>query len=144
MQKLKNENILALKYAKNNANLPHFKTISVNDDVKSIIIDLLDTNHVNEQFFNKLSPIDKRLIRRFVKTTKMGGSVSGLPCCSSSSNTGSDDDFTKRFSILRAEYNAGNDSQLLKTELRQYTLQALQEGSISNRDAMMLMFQLSL
>ena len=48
MQKLKNENILALKYTKNNANLPHFKTISVNDDVKSIIIDLLDTNHVNE------------------------------------------------------------------------------------------------
>jgi hypothetical protein len=138
LNKLKNQNLLSIKYAKNNATLPHFKPVLVNNDVKSIILDLVATHHINEQFFNKLPAIDKRIIQRFIKVTKIFGGAMPLV------ETDDDTDFNKRFQILRSEYNAGNDSEILKKELKQYTLQALQEGAISNRDAMMLLYQLSL
>jgi hypothetical protein len=138
LNKLNNQNLLSIKYAKNNATLPHFKPVLVSNDVKSIILDLVTTHHINEQFFNKLPAIDKRIIQRFMKVTKIFGGAMPLV------ETDDDTDFNKRFQILRSEYNAGNDSEILKKELKQYTLQALQEGAISNRDAMMLLYQLSL
>jgi hypothetical protein len=111
----------------------------VNDDVKSIIIDLVENSHINDQFFKKLNEIDKRIVRRFIKATKLDSKSTlgeGL--------IGNDDEFRKRFEILRGEYNSGNDSQILKNELKQYTIQAYHEGSMSHRDAMMLLYQLSL
>jgi len=132
MEKL-NNNILSIKYTKNNATIPALRPERISNDVKALIKDILDT-HFNHTFFDKLNDTDKRMVKRFVKTAKIPIEI----------NDKDDEEFQKRFEIIKGEIMSGNDNKDLRNEMKMYILQAIKENLISRHDALMLFYQLSL
>ena len=77
---------------------------------------------------------DKRLVKRFAKCVKMSLDL----------DDDLDKEFQKEYEILLGEYQSGNDSPEIKSKLKRFVVQAIQENLIPRHQAMMLLFQLSL
>ena len=54
-----------------------------------------------------------------------------------------DDDFNQKFKILLGQLRAGNDSKILRQELKQYILAGLQSNKLSRSVALDLMVELN-
>ena len=102
-------------------------------DVKELILDTLRGAY-NYKLFLQLSSDDKRVFQRFSKSLKLN------------LNTENQDDemFEKRYQTLLGEYQAGNDSIELKTELKTYILEGLKMNKISRNQFNQVMIQMSL
>jgi len=124
------QNILSVKYAKNNATIPSLRPERITNDVKAVIKDIID-NHFNETLFQKLNETDKRVIKRFIKATKLPLDIN-------------DTDFQKRFEILKGEFESGNNSPELKAQLRPFIIEAMKENLITKNDGLLLLYHLSL
>ena len=70
--------------------------------------------------------VEKRIINRLHHYIKFAG-------FDSSSH---DNIFQERFTILRDEINSGNDSALLKAELKQFIISGIQENKIAKREGL--------
>ena len=125
-KKLLNKNMLSLKYKKNGNTHPKFKTVYISDDLKKAI---LTNNHKME-----LEPREKQILKNL--TLLVGTEEEKTPYKS-------DNEFDKKFKILLGELRAGNDSKILKTELKKYILAGLQENKLSRSVALDLMLELS-
>ena len=127
------ENILCVRYAKTDAQLPQMKVQRVSNGVKENVEDILN-GKFDKRIYNLLNDDDKRLVKRFAKCVKMSLDL--------------DDDldkaFQREYEILLGEYQSGNDSPLIKSKLKRFVVQAIQENLIPRHQAMMLLFQLSL
>jgi hypothetical protein len=126
-------NILCVKYASNDANLPKLKVQSITEKTKELIHDIL-SDKFDERIFKLLTPDDKRAVKRFVKAVKLDIDI----------NDGDEKEFQRQFEICRGEYMSGNNSPALKATLKKYVLEALQEAKIGRNDAYALLFELSL
>jgi hypothetical protein len=134
LKKLKN-NILCVKYAMNDAHIPTVKVQNVSNDVKEMVLDILNKKY-DERLFKKLSEADKRVIKRFVKATKLDDEIVV--------DDELDNDFQRQYEILLGELNSGNTSQLVKDQLKRYVIEGLQENKLPRHQAYLLLYQLSL
>ena len=128
-----NKNSLCVKYV-STGNVK-MKPIDINDNVKHIVLDIL-TNKFNIKMYNMLSESDKKILIHFVDKMKLNDKV---PI----ENT----ELTKMyydFTILRGEYLAGNDNDIVKKQLRKLTLQLMQFQRISATNGKELLYELSL
>ena len=130
-----NGNILCVKYAVNDANIPTVKVQRISNDVKEIISDILN-NKYDDRLFNKLQNDEKRIIKRFVKATKLDNEIS--------IDDDLDKEFQRQYEILLGEYNSGNTSPLIKNELKRFVIEGVNENKIPKHQAYMLLYQLSL
>ena len=69
MNKL-DDNILCVKYASNDSNLPRLKVQQITQKTVELIKDILN-NKYDERIFKILSPDEKRMVRRFIKAVKL-------------------------------------------------------------------------
>ena len=69
MEKL-NKNILSVKYTSCRAIVPSLKPEKISDDVKAVILDILEKKF-NSKLFDKLLTDDQRIISTFVRTLKI-------------------------------------------------------------------------
>lgn len=125
------DNILCVKYAVNDAQIPTMKVQRVSSGVKENVEDILN-GRFDRRIYNLLSADDKRVVKRFAKTVKMDLDLDD------------NEDFQRQYEILLGEYTSGNDSPKLKAQLKKFVLEALQENRIPRNQAMMLLYQLSL
>ena len=116
-------NVLALKYLKNANNVATFKPIQISDSFKEIIENFLyDGEKINEADFNLLSITEKRILKRLYSFLKIDFDFDYS------------DDFQNRFQVMYGSFLAGNDSHLLKRELKEYIKLAVHEAIISERE----------
>ena len=131
--KLLNKNILCIKY--NSTGNIKMKPIDINDDIKAVVMDIM-TDKFNDRLYQKLAKEEQKIIQHFVQEI---GLSEKIPL----KNTELEKLYYD-FTILRGERNAGNDSDIVKRDLRRLTLQLIQFGRIPSSIGRHLLFELSL
>ena len=131
MDKLK-KNILFCKYISSNTTIPKLKTQFIDNDTKDVINDIINEKY-NKKVYAHLSDQNRRIVRNFVKAFKFDVEF----------DDNENDDFTKQFKILIGAYYSGNDSQEIKTKLKQYVRQAIVEDVITMKEGLNLLYELS-
>jgi hypothetical protein len=111
MNKL-NNNVLELRFNKNR-HLTIVKTQVVGNGVKNIINNIINDDSMNEKEYHELTENEKHLIRTILNMLKKSHLIKNK-----------DEDFNKKFQILLGSYNAGNNSEILKNQLKQYIIHA--------------------
>jgi hypothetical protein len=132
LNKLK-DNILCVKYTNNDTFVRNLKNQKITEKTKKIIADII-SEKFNKNEFEKLKPNEKRIVKKFVKNMKMTLDLQDQD----------DDDFERKFEILKGEYESGNSNPEIKKELKKYILVAMEDDKIGNAEGMRMLFHLSL
>ena len=118
LEKLK-KNILNVKYTSCRGSVPNIKIERVSEDVKSVLLDILQDKY-NEKLFDKLLSDDQRIVSNFVRTLK----IKNIDM----------DNFDKKYQheyeVLLGEVNCGNTNEKVKMQLKKYILRGISEGLI--------------
>jgi len=126
-------NILCVKYASNDANVPSVKVQQITEKTKEIVNDIL-SNKFDERIFKLLTADEKRIVKRFIKSVKLDITI----------NDEDEKEFQNQFEIIRGEYMAGNDSPEIKSALKRFVLEAIKENKIPRHEGYSLLYALSL
>jgi len=132
--KLNEKNQLVVKYTKNDGHSHRIKPCIVNNDTKEVLHDIL-INKFDIRLYNKLAELDQRIIKRFVQTLKIDVPIPAEEM---------DKKFQKEFDLYLGEYRAGNDSTELKSKLKKYVVEAINENIIPRHQGMLLIYELSI
>lgn len=128
-----NDNVLCVKYATNDAQLPHVKVERISNKAKEVVKDIINDKY-DHRIFEMLSDGDKRIIKRFCKATKQEIDFQDTM----------DTEFQQRYEVLLGEFENGNNNPELKAELKRFVIEAIQENKIPRHQAYMILYQLSL
>jgi hypothetical protein len=118
------KNILEIRYIKNR-HLTNIKSQLITAGVKQILDEFIQHRTFNDREYNKLTNVDKHLIRTIFHTIKHQHLV-----------TDKEDDFNRQFEILRDEWLAGNNSEIIKRQLRQYIHHAINTKLLSRAEGL--------
>jgi hypothetical protein len=130
LQKLKS-NLLEIKYLKNK-HLSGIKSYHISNGAKRIIEDMTFRKSFRHVEYNKLTPIEKNLVRKV------------MSCFEIYADLDDDDDFQKDFDILKGEIQAGNNSNELKQKMKAYLLHAVQTSRITRHNYQTLCLELGI
>jgi len=127
-----NNNVLEVRYNKNR-HLTNVKTQIVGDGIKKIIQNIINDDTLNEKEYHELTENEKKLIRTILKMLEKSHLIKNK-----------DQEFNEKFQILLGSYNAGNNSEILKNQLRQYIFHAIKLGIIPRNTGNAMLLELSL
>ena len=130
--KLLNNNIISLKYSSTGNPHPKFKETMITDKCKEFVKNLIQNKKPNTEMFNNLSNQEKHLMSRLCQYLNLDETLNY-----------DHNDFNKQFKLLYGEYQAGNDSPLIKKQLKKYILQAIKDGLIPKATAYNMIMELS-
>ena len=136
-QQLKERDILNVKFP-SLGRIPQFKPTPISDVMKEFILELLDTGKVSNRIYEQI-PIEERQL--FEKIATGAGILNALKLKRTISNEDKEDN--DRFTLLKGEYLAGNNSVALLKELRKLVVKFMSQGKISKHDGMNLLIELS-
>ncbi len=88
---------------------------------------------MNEKEYNELTENEKHLIRVILNMLEKSHLIKNK-----------DQELNEKFQILLGSYNAGNNSQILKNQLRQYIIHAKKLNIIPANTANAMLLELSL
>ena len=131
LRKLK-ENILNIKYCKTNAYVPTVKAQHISNDVKEVITDLISDKFDN-RLFEKLPEGDRRLVKRVIKAFSLDINIKDM----------TEDEYRKQFDVVLGQFQAGNNSPLIKNKLKQYVIESMESGFLTRRESWNILFELS-
>lgn len=134
---LKERDILNVKFP-SLGRIPQFKPTPISDVMKEFILELLDTGKVSNRIYEQI-PIEERQL--FEKIATGAGILNSLKLKRTISNEDKEDN--DRFTLLKGEYLAGNNSVALLKELRKLVVKFMSQGKISKHDGMNLLIELS-
>jgi transcription initiation factor IIE alpha subunit len=127
-----NNNVLEVRYNKNR-HLTGIKTQIVGNGVKSILNNIIDNDNMDEKEYHNLTENEKHLIRTVLSMLEKSHLIKNK-----------DETFNQKFQILLGSYNAGNNSEILKNQLRQYIIHAMKLKIISRNTGNAMLLELSL
>jgi len=134
---LKERDILNVKFP-SLGRIPQFKPTPISDVMKEFILELLETGKVSNRIYEQI-PIEERQL--FEKIATGAGILNALKLKRTISNEDKEDN--DRFTLLKGEYLAGNNSVALLKELRKLVVKFMSQGKISKHDGMNLLIELS-
>jgi hypothetical protein len=137
MPQLKERDILNVKFP-SLGRIPQFKPTPISDVMKEFVLELLDTGKVSNRIYEQI-PIEERQL--FEKIATGAGILNALKLKRTISNEDKEDN--DRFTLLKGEYLAGNNSVALLKELRKLVVKFMSQGKISKQDGMNLLIELS-
>jgi len=120
MKKL-NNNVLEIRYSSNRHLIP-IKSQYISSNVKACIMDAMKKHTIDPQIFQKLTSVEKNLIRSLLKYFDIDDELDN------------DEAFNKRFEVIRGEILAGNNNIALKKEAKEYLLHAMNTSKISRQN----------
>ena len=123
-----NYNVLEIRYNKNR-HLTNVKTQVIGNGVKNIIHDITNNDNMN----HVLTEHEKHLIRTILNMLEKSHLLSNA-----------EEQFNNKFQILLAEYNAGNNSEILRNQLKQYIIHAMKLGMIGRQAGQQMLIEMSL
>ena len=127
-----NNNVLEIRYNKNR-HLTNVKTQVIGNGVKNIISDIMNNDNMNEKDYHVLTEHEKHLIRTILNMLEKSHLLSNA-----------DEQFNNKFQILLSEYNAGNNSEILRNQLKQYIIHAMKLGIIPRNTGNAMLLEMSL
>ncbi len=127
-----NNNVLEVRYNKNR-HLTGFKTQIIGNGVKNIINNIINDDTMNEKEYHELTENEKHLIRTILNMLEKSHLIKNK-----------DQEFNEKFQILLGSYNAGNNSEILKNQLRQYIFHAMKLNIIPKNTGNAMLLELSL
>ena len=134
---LKERDILNVKFP-SLGRIPQFKPTPISDVMKEFLLELLDTGKVSNRIYEQI-PIEERQL--FERIATGAGILNSLKLKRTISNEDKEDN--DRFTLLKGEYLAGNNSVALLKELRKLVVKFMSQGKISKHDGMNLLIELS-
>jgi len=134
---LKERDILNVKFP-SLGRIPQFKPTPISDIMKEFLLELLDSGKVSNRIYEQI-PIEERQL--FEKIATGAGILNALKLKRTISNEDKEDN--DRFTLLKGEYLAGNNSVALLKELRKLVVKFMSQGKISKHDGMNLLIELS-
>ena len=137
LPQLHNKNTLNIKYKSLGA-IPTLKPITISDDFKDFIMETLEKKSVNERALKKLPTHE---ISYFERAVAGAGLLETFKM--KRSNTDEEKKDLDRFTLLRGELIAGNNSDKLVKELRSLIVKFLNTGRIHKAEGMNLLQELS-
>ena len=127
-----NNNVLEIRYNKNR-HLTNVKTQVIGNGVKNIIHDITNNDNMNEKDYHVLTEHEKHLIRTILNMLEKSHLLSNA-----------DEQFNNKFQILLGEYNAANNSEILRNQLKQYIIHAMKLGIIPRNTGNAMLLEMSL
>jgi hypothetical protein len=131
-ERLRKNNILAVKYKCNNNAHPNLKIQRVSQSLSDVLYDILN-NKYDSRFYKLLNPSEKELVKDFIRITKH--KIDADP--------NETEEFNKNYEILYSQIMSGNDSKEIKAKLKEYTLFGMKTGRLNKAEAMTTLVQLS-
>ena len=125
-----NNNILEVRYNKNR-HLTNVKTQVIGHGVKNIIHSIINNDDMNQNDYHVLTEQEKHLIRTILNMLDKSHLLSNA-----------DEEFNERFQILLSEYNAGNNSEILRNQIKQYILHAMKLNMISRQAGQQMIIEM--
>ena len=125
-----NNNVLEVRYNKNR-HLTNVKTQVIGNGVKNIIHNIINDNNMNQNDYHVLTQQEKHLIRTILNMLDKNHLVSNA-----------DEEFNERFQILLSEYNAGNNSEILRNQIKQYILHAMKLNMIGRQAGQQMIIEM--
>ena len=127
-----NNNVLEIRYNKNR-HLTNVKSQVIGNGVKQIIHNILNNDSLNEKDYHVLTEHEKHLIRTILNMLEKSHLLSNA-----------DEQFNDKFQILLGEYNAGNNSEMLRNQLKQYIIHAMKLNMIGRQAGQQMLIEMSL
>ena len=124
--------MLEVRYNKNR-HLTNVKTQVVGHGVKKILNQIIDHDTLNEKDYHILTENEKHLNRTILNMLEKSHLISNK-----------DEEFQEKFQILLCEYNAGNNSEQLRSQLKQYIIHAMKLGMIPRNTGNNMLLEMSL
>jgi hypothetical protein len=133
---LENDNILNFKFP-SMGSIPTLKPVSVDDNFKEFILDILNTGKVNQRHYDGLTDTEKAHFNKVIKGAGLANSLQ----FKNDNNIDEKKDI-KRLDILMGEIEAGNDNEKLKKECKELIKKCVMNGSIPKHRGMDYLFQI--
>ncbi len=127
-----NNNVLEIRYNKNR-HLTNVKSQVIGNGVKQIIHNILNNDSLNEKDYHVLTEHEKHLIRTILNMLEKSHLLSNA-----------DEQFNTKFQILLGQYNAGNNSEMLRNQLKQYIIHAMKLNMIGRQAGQQMLIEMSL
>ena len=108
------------------------KAQHISNDVKEVITDLI-YDRFDNRLFEKLPEGDRRLVKRVIKAFSLDVGLKD--------NT--EEEYRRQFEVVLGEFQAGNNSPLIKNKLKQFVIESLESGFITRRQSWQILFELS-
>ena len=134
---LLNSNVANFKYP-SLGSIPSIKPLTISDDYKDLILDVLQTGKLNKK---ELERLPQNEIKHFEKVAVGAGLVEQLGMKVGSTEEDKAD--AKRFEVLRGEYLAGNNNEKMIKELRLLITKFINNGRIHKNEGLNLLLELS-
>ena len=135
---LTEKNVLNIKYP-SLGSIPTIKPMTISDDYKDFIIDVMNTSRVNDKAFNSLSNHEQK---HFERITKGAGLIDTFKL----KRSGDDEEKKEvdRFNLLRGNYLGGNNSDDVVKELKGLVVKFINDGRIARHEGLNLLMELSI
>ena len=118
--------------------IPTIKPLTISDDYKDLLLDVLQTGKLNKK---ELERLPQNEIKHFERVAVGAGLVEQLGM--KIGNTEEDKADAKRFELLRGEYLAGNNNDKMIKELRQLITKFINTGRLHKTEGLNLLLELS-
>jgi len=106
-----NQNVLLLKYPVSRGPVNNIKATKITNTLKALIIDILDTQKINEVLQKKLEPDEMDLFELVMMKSGLDTQLNYKR------QKMTEDDYVNRFDLLRGLLLAGNNSKIMKDQL---------------------------
>ena len=135
---LTEKNVLNIKYP-SLGSIPSIKPMTISDDFKDFVIDVMNTGRVNDKAFNSLQQHEQK---HFERITKGAGLLDTFKL----KRSGDDEEKVEvdRFNLLRGNYLGGNNSPDVLKELKGLVVKFINDGRIARNEGLNLLMELSI
>jgi len=134
---LLNKNRLNMKYP-SLGSIPTIPPITISDEYKEFVMDVLDNGKVNEKEYGRLQPYEQH---HFEQITKGAGLLDTFKL----KRNGDDEEKREvdRFNLLRGNYLGGNNGKEVIGELKGLVVKFINDGRIGRREGLDMLMELS-
>lgn len=133
---LQEQNRLNFKYP-SLGQISHIKPVSVSDNYKEFILDILDSDKMNQKHYESLNPDEKTHFHRVVEGAGLVGKFKLKKL-----NDDIDEKEANRFEVLKGSMLAGNNNPQMIKELKGLTIKFIKGGKINKKEGEELLYYL--
>jgi hypothetical protein len=134
---LTDKNVFNVKYP-SRGSIPSIKPLTISDDYKDFVLDILDNGKMNERILKKLPNHE---IEHFEKVVIGAGLTEVLKL--KRGNTDGEKKDLDRYYLLRGEIDAGNNADSVIKELRGLIVKFMNNGRVHKSEGLNLLMELS-
>jgi hypothetical protein len=133
---LENDSVLNVKF-QSMGSIPSIKPVSIDDNFKEFVMDILNSGQVNQKHYNSLTEAEKAHFHKIVKGAGLTNTLKFKP-----DDKIDDKKDVKRIDVLVGQIIAGNDNDKVFKEAKELIKKCVANGSITKHKAMDLLFQI--